>query len=77
MRITVEPAVKAVFGQETLHSFELDAANFRTTGASQLLPTPGYIIRKLGANGSLEGVSGAKLRLVYVDGRAEWQITKS
>ena len=75
IRITGEPAVKAVFGQETLHSFELDAANFRTTGESLLLPTPGYIIRKLGANSSLEGVSSAKLRLVYVDGRAEWQIT--
>lgn len=69
-----ETAAKAVFGNDTLRSFELGSENIQPTGSYSLLTTPGYTVRKLAAAGSLEGFPDAGLTLRYKNGTAGWQI---
>ena len=68
-------AVKAVFGNDTLRLFEFDAVNIQPTDSVSLLTTPGYVARKLAANGSLDEIDeAASVSLLYKNGKAAWQI---
>lgn len=75
VRIIDEPAVRAVFGQETLCGFELLARSFEADGLTELSPPQSYVLKKLYETGLVhEGTTGATMRYVYQDGGAKWQL---
>jgi hypothetical protein len=78
IRISGNPAVRAVLSQETLYSFELSAQSYKGTDSFSYSLSQSYVLRKLRETGKLtDEITKLDIRFTYHGNKAGWSVRYS